>query len=810
LWKRLTVIAGLSAAAFVAPLLDLYGKNPEVFVANRTSVTEILLFGFGIALVIPLIAWAVLAMTNAVGGGAADIAYESMVAVLALATGFVVSRQVLADNTVGAVVVALVAAWIVFWLVHHIEVVFQVAAVAIPALIVMFVGTSATARLIWEEPESPDGVSEVAEPAHVVMLQLDEMPLASIMERDGSINEALFPNFARLAEEGTWYRNALSDSIATTQSVPAILTGVKGEKGASPSYVDHPDNLFTLLGATYEMHVIEWVAELCPEEVCPDYAGRTPARFSNLLKDVGVVYGHLTLPGETRESLPSIDNSWKGFLGQSDTPAGVDVEVDGIPVPPGGARADWVNWVQRLINGIDRATPPTLSYAHLQAPHVPWMTNPSGTHYDRPEEYTEVFGVQGDGRWGPDPRPPLLGFQRHLYQVGFFDTMLGRMLDHLGESGTWDDTMVIVVADHGASFVPGQHRRWPYEDNRDDLYRVPLFIKYPGQMTGEVEDLPVFGIDILPTLVDVLGIDTNLEFDGVSLLELDEERPHEPVHWCCNGEGADTELSALYSQVERNHGWVPDQTSWQRVAAVGPNASLVGKPTTSLTVSTDDSLRWSLDLGATLENVDRSSGMVQTLVTGRIEGEDAFETDEILIVLNDVVAGLAYLSRDSSSGGAIIGLISEDLVKDGSNDIDLLSSDGNGGWVAGTKDEITLDLVADDGHVIEVGVEGNRRIQVDGVEPTDSGWVISGWAADVGEKLTPDVVYVFAGDQLLAASPPNEENSNVVRWFKSEDLRRSGFSIELDGATLPAGVDRLLVVAEFGDQAVADPVSLPG
>jgi hypothetical protein len=202
--------------------------------------------------------------------------------------------------------------------------------------------------------------------------------------------------------------------------------------------------------------------------------------------------------------------------------------------------------------------------------------------------------------------------------------------------------------------------------------------------------------------------------------------------------------------------------------------------------------------------------MVQTLVTGRIEGEDAFETDEILIVLNDVVAGLAYLSRDSSSGGAIIGLISEDLVKDGSNDIDLLSSDGNGGWVAGTKDEITLDLVADDGHVIEVGVEGNRRIQVDGVEPTDSGWVISGWAADVGEKLTPDVVYVFAGDQLLAASPPNEENSNVVRWFKSEDLRRSGFSIELDGATLPAGVDRLLVVAEFGDQAVADPVSLPG
>jgi hypothetical protein len=810
MWKRLAVIAGLSAAAVVAPLLDLYGKNPEVFVANRTSVLEIFVFGVGTALIVPLAAWALFALAAAIGGRAPDIAYESLVAVLAMATGFVVSRQILPDNTIAAVLVALVASWIVFWLVHNIEVVFQVAAVAIPILIVMFVATSATARLIWEEPDVPDEAIQVANPAHVVMLQLDEMPLASIMETDGTINERLYPNFARLAEEGTWYRNALSDSIATTQSVPAILTGLRGEEGTSPSFVDHPDNLFTMLGDTYEMHVIEWVTELCPEETCPDYAGRAPARFSSLLKDVGVVYAHLTLPGAARDHLPSIGNAWRGFLGQSDTHEGTEVEVEGIPVPAGGERAEWVDWIQRLINGIDRGTPPTLSFAHLKAPHVPWLTNPSGTHYERPEEYTEVFGVQGDGRWGPEPEPPLLGFQRHLYQLGFLDTMLGRMLDHLDETGTWDETMVIVVADHGASFVPGEHRRWPYEDNRDDLYRVPLFIKYPGQTTGEIVDLPAFGIDVLPTMVDALGIDTTLQFDGVSLLELDEERPHEPIHWCCNGEGVDTDLSVLYSQVERNHDWVPDQTSWQRVAAVGPNASLVGEPTTSLSVDTDEDLRWSLELGASLENVDRSSGMVQTLVTGRIEDADSLESDEILIVLNDVVAGLAYLSRDSASGGSIIGLVSEDLVREGTNEIELLVADGDGGWVAGTSDEITLELVAGDGHVIELGVEGNRRVQVDSVESTDSGWVVTGWAADIGQKLTPDAVYVFAGDQLLAASPPNEDNPNVVRWFESDDLLRSGFSFELVEDRMPSGVDRLLVVAEFGDQAVADPVLLPG
>jgi hypothetical protein len=525
---------------------------------------------------------------------------------------------------------------------------------------------------------------------------------------------------------------------------------------------------------------------------------------------VGVVYAHLTLPGATRESLPSIDNSWKGFLGQADTLAGTDVEIDGIPVPAGDERADWVNWIQRLINGIGRGTPPTLSFAHLMAPHVPWLTNPSGTHYDRPEEYTEVFGVQGDGRWGPEPEPPLLAFQRHLYQVGFLDKMLGRMLDHLDETGTWDDTMVIVVADHGASFVPGEHRRWPYEDNRDDLYRVPLFIKYPGQTTGETIDQPVFGIDILPTMVDVLAIDTTLDFDGVSLLEMDEERPHQPIHWCCNGEGVDTDLAVLFSQVERNHEWVPDQTSWQEVAAVGPNASLIGEPTAGITVKTEESLRWSLELGADLDNVDRSSGIVQTLVTGRIEGELSSQSDEVLIVLNDVVAGLAHLTRDTATGGSIIGLVSEDLVPDGDNEVDLLVSDGNEGWVAGTSDEITLELVADDGHLIELGVEGNRRIQVDSVDNTDSGWLVNGWAADVGEKVTPDAIYVFAGDQLLAASPPNVDNGNVVRWFESDALLRSGFSLELGKDTVPSGVDSLLVVAEFGDHAVADPVSLPG
>ncbi len=808
MWRRLAVISGLSAVAFVAPVLDLYGDNPEVFVANRSSAHEILLFGIGIALLVPLLAWAALAAADAVGGRFPHVVYRSLVAFLAIGAGLVISRQMQPDHTVLAAVVAVIAAVLVYWAVSNIDVLFLLAAVAIPLSVVMFLGTSATARLIWEEPEIVEGAEEVGNPAHLVVLQLDEMPLASIMDTDGTVNQALFPNFARLAGDGTWYRNALSDSIATTQSVPSILTGLRGREDAGPSYLDHPDNLFTLLGDSYEMHVIEWVAELCPEDVCPEYAGRAPARFSNLLQDVGVVYGHLTLPGAMRDRLPSIGNAWAGFLGQEEPAEGVGVAVDGVPVPPGHERQEWVDWVQRLINGIDRDTPPTLSYAHLRAPHVPWETNPSGTHYERPEQYTEVQGVEGDGRWGPEPGPALLGFQRHLYQVGFLDTMLGRLLDRVEQAGNWDDTMIVVIADHGASFVPGEHRRWPFEDNRDDLYRIPFFVKYPGQTAGETIDLPAFGIDLLPTIVDALEIETDWEFDGISLLQLDFERPHEPIHWCCNGEGASIDLNVLNAQVQRNHQWIPDQTSWRGVAGIGPMAPLVGTPVTEIEVSSDAGFRWSIELGTDLDSVDRTSGKVQTLITGRVEADRLPDSDRLLIVLNDTVAGVAHLSRDSVSGGAVIGLIAEELVRDGANDVELLLPGESGSWVAGVRDDITLELVTADGRMLDLGTEGSLRIQVDSVEETENGWEVVGWAADVTAKATPDMVYVYAGDRLLAWGPPNEDNANVVRWFDSEDLLRSGFVFEVSAEEVPPEIAQLLIVAEFGDAAVADPASL--
>jgi hypothetical protein len=810
LWRRLLVICGLSAVAVTAPLLDLYGRNPEVFVANRTSAGEMVLFGLIVALAVPFLSFLVLAAAELIGGRSPDIAYAVIVGFLSLAMGFVVSRQVVTESDVWALLLALLVGVVVWYMVQRIETIFVWASVALPLVLVMFFATSTSSRLIWESPDVVSADSAVGNPSSIVFLQLDELPLASLMDEAGEINQALFPNFARLATEGTWYRNAFSDSIATTQSVPAILTGNQGEKGMSPSSVDHPDNLFTLLGDTYDMHVIEWVADLCPEDTCPDYAGRAPAQFTSLIKDLGVVYGHLTLPLSAREELPSIDNAWKGFLGQAKTPTGTAVAIEGLPVPGSDERVRWSNWVQRLTNGIDANMGPTLSYAHLDAPHVPWVTNPSGTHYDRPEDYTEVEGVQGDGHWGVDSKPARLGYQRHLYQLGFLDTMLGRLFDQLDRSGQWDETMVVVVADHGTSFVPGEHRRWPKEDNRDDLYRVPLLVKYPGQTSGETVDAPAFGIDIVPTIVDVLEVETDWSFDGMSLLELDgTDRPHVPIRWCCNGEGVSTELSVLFDQVERNRRWIPDQSSWASVAASGPYASLLGESVDVLGVVEDDGLVWSLDRGAELAEADLESGLVQTLLTGRIQLPPGTTGDDLLVAVNGRVAGFGFVSRDSSGGGALRALLAEELILDGHNQIDILvPAPGGVGWLSGDTDVLTLQFFTEEGRELDVRAEGGRRIQVDKVEPSDGGWELSGWAADVTRKLTPDMIYLFAGEELIASTTPNAENKNVVRWFDSEDLLESGFRFDVDNASIPADVNQLTIIAEFDGVAVSDQLSL--
>ena len=99
------------------------------------------------------------------------------------------------------------------------------------------------------------------------MLVLDELPLASLVDEDGSIDASLYPNFAELAAASSWFRNATAVSPSTWHAVPSIATGMYPTEGA-PVARDHPDSIFTMLGGSYEMDVTESITRLCPTSIC--------------------------------------------------------------------------------------------------------------------------------------------------------------------------------------------------------------------------------------------------------------------------------------------------------------------------------------------------------------------------------------------------------------------------------------------------------------------------------------------------------------------------------------------------------------
>jgi len=105
--------------------------------------------------------------------------------------------------------------------------------------------------------------------------------------------------------------------------------------------------------------------------------------------------------------------------------------------------------------------------------------------------------------------------------VEAFDAAAGRIIDYLKKRGCLENTIVIVTADHGENLYEngwyighGEHLRG------DKVLNVPLVIKFPGnKYTGKVDCL-TRDIDVAPTLLDYLGLKTNSEADGRSMMPL--------------------------------------------------------------------------------------------------------------------------------------------------------------------------------------------------------------------------------------------------------------------------------------------------
>lgn len=84
------------------------------------------------------------------------------------------------------------------------------------------------------------------------------------------------------------------------------------------------------------------------------------------------------------------------------------------------------------------------------------------------------------------------------------DKQLGRVFEALEQSGEADNTVVVFAADHGE--LMGSHNKFGKLVIYEESFCVPFMIKYPGITKGTLEDLMITPVDIMPTVLGVLGL----------------------------------------------------------------------------------------------------------------------------------------------------------------------------------------------------------------------------------------------------------------------------------------------------------------
>jgi arylsulfatase A-like enzyme len=151
--------------------------------------------------------------------------------------------------------------------------------------------------------------------------------------------------------------------------------------------------------------------------------------------------------------------------------------------------------------------------------------------YDPPRRFLERFEESCTGRLVFKGKCPEGYFntldlseeeERHItrhYDAGILqaDHELGELLRYLRRTGRFEDTAIFVTSDHGEAL--GEHGLFGHGSLHQEQLQVPLAVHVPGLSAGVVE-APVAGVDVAPTILDLLTGDAPEGADGWSLREL--------------------------------------------------------------------------------------------------------------------------------------------------------------------------------------------------------------------------------------------------------------------------------------------------
>lgn len=206
---------------------------------------------------------------------------------------------------------------------------------------------------------------------------------------------------------------------------------------------------------------------------------------------------------------------------------GPDIPRGGEPSRPRGARL--FDRARAYLDGRRGQDAGFFLFLHTYVVHDYWAVHPWAARRvgeDPRDEGGYLDCLKGERDCSPRTWERL----RDLYaaELQRLDAGLDSLLVALERSGERDRTLILLVSDHGEGFDPGRQRIHHGGRLHEDLIRIPFLISGPGVRPGST-DHPVSLVDVLPTLTDLMGLDSDPGLDGHSVAAvLDGSAPAVP------------------------------------------------------------------------------------------------------------------------------------------------------------------------------------------------------------------------------------------------------------------------------------------
>jgi len=327
------------------------------------------------------------------------------------------------------------------------------------------------------------------------------------------------PNIDNLAKDGVLYRNCFCSYPVCTPSRYSLISGLYVHQhlgwtnhSTLPSGIDTFPKILKKHGyhtkAVGKMHYTPTYLDVgfeemeLAEQVGP---GRYDDDYHRYLKERGLI-DRLDLMDqvkEYREQAP--DEYWDCF-------GAVESDLDEEHYS-----TTWIG--KKALESIEKwGDTPNLLMVGFIKPHHPFDAPSPWSEMYEPDKLTLLPGWTEDNisydlekHRGYFPMDSLDETKlrnimaRYYGSISQIDYYVGKMIDLLKKKGIYENTMIIYTSDHG-DYMGYHHMVLKGNYMYDPLVKVPLIIKYPGEMyKGIVSDIYVSNIDLAPTILEQAG-----------------------------------------------------------------------------------------------------------------------------------------------------------------------------------------------------------------------------------------------------------------------------------------------------------------